>query len=154
MKPLDPESDSLHKTPIRGGLSARKRKLVAEFIEAHLAEEISLGELATLVDLSRYHFAHVFRQTFGVSPHRYHMARRMEQAKNLLLQSTLPVTLIAIHVGFRETSSFTRAYRRHAGVTPSECRRSLGCGRHGVARATSSSCGSRRPRCFRPEQSR
>jgi AraC family transcriptional regulator len=47
----------------------------------------------------------------------------MEQATNLLLQSTLPVTQIALRVGFHETSSFTRAYRRYTGVTPSDCRR-------------------------------
>jgi AraC family transcriptional regulator len=126
MKPLALESDSLHKAPLHGGLPARKQKLVVEFIEAHLAEEISLGELADIVELSRYHFAHVFRQAFGVPPHRYHMARRMEQAKTLLLQSTLPVTQIALRVGFREASSFTRAYRRYAGVTPTECRREQG----------------------------
>jgi AraC family transcriptional regulator len=110
-------------TPLRGGLSARKQKLVVEFIEANLAEEISLARLAKLADLSRYHFAHAFRQTFGVAPHRYHLARRMERATKLLVHSTLPVTQIALRVGFRETSSFTRAYRRYAGVTPSEYRR-------------------------------
>ena len=113
----------MHTTPRRGGLSVRKQKLVAEFIDAHIAEKISLARLAKIAGLSRYHFARVFKQTFGVPPHRYHMVRRMERATNLLLQSTLPVTQIALRVGFRETSSFTRAYRRYAGVTPSDCRR-------------------------------
>ena len=113
----------MYPTPLRGGLSARKQKLVVEFIDAHLAEKISLARLAKIAELSQYHFARVFKQTFGVPPHRYHMARRMERATYLLLQSTLPVTQIALRVGFRETSSFTRAYRRYAAVTPSECRR-------------------------------
>jgi AraC family transcriptional regulator len=113
----------LHTKPRRGGLSARKQKLVAEFIDAHLAEKISLARLAKIAGLSQYHFARVFKQAFGVPPHRYHMVRRMERATNLLLQPTLPVTQIAVRVGFRETSSFTRAYRRYAGVTPSNRRR-------------------------------
>jgi AraC family transcriptional regulator len=113
----------LHSTPRRGGLSVQKQKLVAEFIDAHLEEKISLATLAKIAGLSRYHFARVFKQTFGVPPHRYHMVRRMERATNLLLQSTLLVTQIALRVGFRETSSFTRAYRRYAGVTPSDRRR-------------------------------
>jgi len=123
MKPSSPESDILHTTLRRGGLSARKQKLVVEFIDAHIAEKISLARLAKLAELSRYHFAHVFKQTFGVPPHRYQAARRMERATDLLLQSTLPVTQVAIRVGFCETSSFTRAYRRYAGVTPSARRR-------------------------------
>jgi AraC family transcriptional regulator len=47
----------------------------------------------------------------------------MNQARDLLLQSALPVTQIGARIGFRETSSFTRAYRKYAGVTPSEYRR-------------------------------
>ena len=113
----------MHTTPRRGGLSARKQNLVLEVIDAHIAEKISLATLAKVAELSRYHFARVFKQTFGVPSHRYHAARRMERATNLLLQSTLPVTQVALRVGFRETSSFTRAYRRYAGVAPSDRRR-------------------------------
>ena len=123
MKPPLRDSVILPPTPLRGRLSARKQKLVVDFIEANIAEEISLARLAKLADLSRYHFARAFRQTFGVPTHRYHLARRMERATKLLTQSTLPVTQIALRVGFSETSSFTRAYRRYAGVTPSDCRR-------------------------------
>ena len=118
----------MHTTPWRGGLSVRKQMLVAEFIDAHIAEKISLTRLAKIAGLSRYHFARVFKQTFGVPPHRYHMVRRMERATNLLLQSTLPVTQIALRVGFHETSSFSRAYRRYTGLTPSDCRRALAPG--------------------------
>jgi AraC family transcriptional regulator len=106
-----------------GGLSARKQKMVAEYIERHLAEEISVPMLAGLAKLSPYHFARAFRNSFGVPPHHYHMALRMNRAEELLLRSALPVTQIGVRVGFRDTSSFTRAYRRYAGITPSEFRR-------------------------------
>jgi AraC family transcriptional regulator len=109
--------------PVRGGLPVRQQKRVVEFIQEHLAEDISLAALAELVDLSLYHFARAFKQSFGLPPHRYHMARRMDRARSLLQRSTLPVTQIAMQIGFRETSSFTRAYRKFAGVTPSEYRR-------------------------------
>ena len=108
---------------VRGGLSARKQKLVAEYIEQQLAEEISLLALARLAELSPYHFARAFKHSFGVPPHRYHMIRRMERARDLLLKSALPVTQIGIRIGFRETSSFTKAYRRYTGVAPSAFRR-------------------------------
>ena len=109
-------------TPLRGGLPAWQRKRLIDFIEEHLAEKISLAALAELVDLSLYHFARVFRQSFGVPPHRYHMARRMERARSLLQRPSLPVTNIGIQIGFREASSFTKAFRRFTGLTPTEYR--------------------------------
>ena len=109
--------------PLRGGLPARQQKRVVEFIEEHLAEDISLATLAEFVDLSLYHFARAFKQSFGVPPHRYHMDRRMDRARSLLRGSTFSVTQIGSQIGFRETSSFTRAYRKFTGVTPSKYRR-------------------------------
>lgn len=109
--------------PLRGGLPARQQKRLAEFIDEHLAEVISLATLAGLVDLSLFHFARAFKQSFGVPPHRYHMDRRMDRARSLLRRSTLSVTQIGSQIGFRETSSFTRAYRKFAGITPSKYRR-------------------------------
>jgi AraC family transcriptional regulator len=109
--------------PLRGGLPARQQKRLAEFIDEHLAEDVSLATLAGLVDLSLYHFARAFKQSFGVPPHRYHMDRRMDRAKNLLRRSEFSVTQIGNQIGFRETSSFTRAYRNFTGVTPSNYRR-------------------------------
>jgi AraC family transcriptional regulator len=108
---------------LRGGLPAWQQKRVAEFIQEHLAEEISLTALAELVDLSLYHFARAFKQSFGAPPHRYHMARRMDRARSLLQRPALSVTQIGIQIGFRETSSFTRAFRKFTGLTPTEYRR-------------------------------
>jgi AraC family transcriptional regulator len=109
--------------PLRGGLPAWQQKRVMEFIEAHLAEEISLAALAELAGLSLFHFARAFTQTFGVPPHRYHMTRRMDRARSLLRKPTLSVTQIGIQIGFRESSSFTKAFRRFTGLTPTEYRR-------------------------------
>ena len=133
--------------PDRGGLPAWQQKRVAEFIEKHLAEVISLGALAELVDLSLYHFARAFRQSFGTPPHRYHMARRIDHAKGLLRMPTLSVTQIGSRIGFCEASSFTRAFRKFTGLTPTEYRRQQGHNHHeatGVKNAQSSSISSRR----------
>src|SRR4030081_2637356 len=109
--------------PLRGGLPAWQQKRVVEFIQEHLAEEISLNALAELVDLSLYHFARAFKQSFGAPPHRYHMARRMDRARSLLQRPALSVTEIGMQIGFRETSSFTRAFHKFTGLTPTEYRR-------------------------------
>jgi AraC family transcriptional regulator len=94
-------------------------------LEEHLAEQIPVARLAELVRLSRYHFCRAFRQSFGISPHRYHANRRLERSKALLADPALSVTEIALDVGFRETSSFTTAFRKLFGRTPTEYRRSL-----------------------------
>jgi AraC family transcriptional regulator len=111
--------------PARGGLSGWQQKKVAEFIEEHLAEEVRLSTLSGLVNLSPYHFARAFKQSFGVPPHRYHTGRRIERAKALLAQPARSVTEIALALGFAETSSFSAAFRRMTGSSPSAFRRLL-----------------------------
>jgi AraC family transcriptional regulator len=111
--------------PARGGLAGWQQKRVAQYVETHLSESIPLMTLAELARLSPYHFARAFKHSFGVPPHRYHLLRRMEQAKLLLGKSRASVTEIALQVGFRETSSFTAAFRKLTDHSPTEYRRSL-----------------------------
>src|SRR5271169_132452 len=112
-------------TTFRGGLAGWQKKKVADYIEEHLEEEISLQELADIAQLSRYHFARAFKQSFGIPPHRYHMSRRMERAKTLLEVPARSVTEVGMMLGFAETSSFTTSFRRSVGLTPSDYRRSV-----------------------------
>jgi AraC family transcriptional regulator len=111
--------------PARGGLAAWQQRTVCRYIEEHIAEQIPLATLARSVRLSPYHFCRAFKRSFGAPPHRYHNARRIEHAKTLLAQPTRSVTEIALKVGFSETSSFTAAFRRATGTTPTAYRRSL-----------------------------
>jgi AraC family transcriptional regulator len=112
--------------PVRGGLAAWQQRVITDYIEEHLAEPISLAGLAQLVQLSPYHFCRAFKQSFGVPPHRYHNIRRIEHAKSLLVKPACSVTEIGLSVGFSETSSFTAAFRKTTGSTPTAYRRSLG----------------------------
>ncbi|HET7912576.1 MAG TPA: AraC family transcriptional regulator [Pseudolabrys sp.] len=107
----------------RGGLAGWQRKRVLEFIEDHLPETISLSTLSALAQLSPYHFARAFKQDLGLPPHRYHINRRVERAKSLLVDRS--VTEVALAVGYAETSSFSSSFRRVTGVSPSEFRRAL-----------------------------
>jgi AraC family transcriptional regulator len=111
--------------PARGSLAVWQQRIVAAYIEAHLAEAIPLHALAKLVDLSPYYFCRAFKQSFGIPPHRYHVNRRIERAKTLLAERESSVTDVALEVGFSETSSFSAAFRHTTGTTPTEYRRTL-----------------------------
>ncbi len=111
---------------VQGGLSGWRRKRVTDYIDDHLGEAVRLSTLAALVDLSPYHFARAFRQSFGVPPHRYHIGRRIERAKTLLAEPANSVTAIARSLGFAETSSFSATFRRITGCSPSQYRRCFG----------------------------
>jgi AraC family transcriptional regulator len=109
----------------RGGLAGWQKRTVVEFIEEHMAENISLAKLAQLIQLSPYHFCRAFKQSFGVPPHRYHTSRRIERAKALLANPHDSVTSIGMTIGFCETSSFTAVFRKTTGMTPTDYRRGL-----------------------------
>jgi AraC family transcriptional regulator len=113
------------KTLEQGGLAAWQRRMVAAYIEEHLAEQISLAALAQLVGLSPYHFCRTFKQSFGMPPHRYHNSRRIEHAKSLLAKPASMVTEIGLSVGFGDTSSFTSVFHKMTGLTPTAYRRGL-----------------------------
>lgn len=111
---------------VRGGLAPWQRNRLAEYVEEHLADDVPLGALAEVAKLSPFHFARAFKQSFGMPPHRYLTSRRIEHAKLLLADAAVTVTEVGVAVGFSDTSSFTTAFRRLAGITPSVYRRSLG----------------------------
>jgi AraC family transcriptional regulator len=111
--------------PAKGGLAAWQQRTVTAYIEEHLAEPISLGTLARLVGLSSYYFCRAFKQSLGLPPHRYHNRRRIEHAKLLLAKPAPSVTDVGLTVGYSETSSFTAAFHKTTGITPTAYRRTL-----------------------------
>lgn len=111
---------------VRGGLAAWQQRIVTSYIEEHLSEQISLATLSQMVRLSPFHFCRAFKQSFGIPPHRFHTSRRIERAKTLLAKPEPSVTDIGLALGFGQTSSFTAAFRRATGFTPTGYHRSLG----------------------------
>jgi AraC family transcriptional regulator len=111
--------------PPRGGLAGWQRRAVDQYLGEHMAERVPLAKLAELTHLSHSHFIRAFKQSFGMTPSRFHIGRRIDRAKMLLAEPALPVTTIALDVGFSETSSFTTAFRKFTGRSPTQYRRSL-----------------------------
>nr|WP_283937972.1 helix-turn-helix transcriptional regulator [Sphingomonas caseinilyticus] len=91
-------------------------------MKVHLDEAVALQQLADLLGLSRFHFCTAFRKATGHTPHQYLVRIRMERAKDLLDDSRLTVTDVALAVGYQTPSSFTQAFRAAIGVTPSAYR--------------------------------
>jgi AraC family transcriptional regulator len=111
--------------PMRGGLAAWQQRRIVEFIEEHLADDFPLTILASLAQLSTYHFARAFKRSFGIPPHRYHTNRRIERARALLADRKTSVADVALEVGFSGASAFAATFRRATGQTPSDYRRGL-----------------------------
>ena len=109
----------------RGGLAAWQKRRVAAYLEEHLADEVPLLDLSAIAGLSLFHFSRAFKESFGVPPHRYHMIRRIERAKELLANPGISVTETGLKLGFSETSSFSTAFRKIAQLSPSQYQRSL-----------------------------
>lgn len=105
-----------------GGLSKTKLKQIANYIEEHLEQDLSLMELSSVAQMSRHHFARLFKQSMGVSPHQYVIRQRVERAKHLLLREELSVSEVAYQVGFANQSHLSRHFKRLIGVTPKQIR--------------------------------
>ncbi|UVK41498.1 AraC family transcriptional regulator [Mesorhizobium sp. AR10] len=107
-----------------GALQGWRVRCVLEYIDANLAEPITLGDLATLAGLSPMHFAAQFRMSTGIRPHEYLLRRRIERARELLLQHDSSIVEVALSVGFQTQSHFTTVFKRFMGDTPHQWRRS------------------------------
>ncbi|MBZ9785752.1 AraC family transcriptional regulator [Pseudomonas sp. REP124] len=110
---------------LKGGLAAHQRRLLVEYIDSHLDTAISLGQLAALCSLSEYHFARMFRESFGLPPHQYVLARRLNRARELLRCTSQPLGEIALACGFASASHFTNRFRQALGGTPGEYRQAF-----------------------------
>lgn len=111
---------SVHK----GGLDDRKLVQVSEYINAYLDRDIKLADLASVAGVSQFHFSRLFKQSVGITPHKYLLKERVERAKHLLKNSKLAIAEIALQCGFNSQSHLGKSFREFTGVTPSSYRRS------------------------------
>ncbi len=100
------------------GISPQKLRLAIEFIQEHLASELSLVQIAQEINMSQYYFSRLFKQSMGVSVYQYIMQCRIERAIQLLQQKELTIADISRLVGFADQSHFTRQFKRLVGSTP------------------------------------
>jgi AraC family transcriptional regulator len=105
-------------TALRHALPARVAARIAAFIDAELARPLSLTELAAHTGYSVAQFTRLFRASFGTSPLRYVMARRVDRARQLLRMGRATQIEIALACGFQSQQHFARVFRAQVGMTP------------------------------------
>ncbi|SFI53138.1 helix-turn-helix domain-containing protein [Albimonas pacifica] len=108
--------------PVRGGLARWAEQRCIELMHARIAEDISLDELAAEARLSPFHFARMFKRSLGVPPRVYLTRLRMEKACRLLERTDLPITEIALEVGYSSNQVLARVFHKHMRMSPSEYR--------------------------------
>ena len=111
--------------PLRLQLGASQPKLAeaVAFMEANIEELISLDEIASHVGLSRRQLERLFQKYLHCVPTRYYMRLRLMHARQLLLQTSMPIVDIAYASGFVSTPHFSKCYREFFGIPPREERR-------------------------------
>lgn len=108
--------------------SARDRRRAVEaalWLEANASEALGLDDLARLAASTPLHFLRVFTRVIGATPHQYLIRSRLAQASRLLAAGDLPVTEVALAVGFKDLSNFVRTFQRASGLPPGRLKRAL-----------------------------
>ncbi|KAF3885214.1 MULTISPECIES: helix-turn-helix domain-containing protein [Nostocales] len=101
-----------------GGLPKYKLCKILEYINENLERELTLAELASVAEISSYHFARLFKQSTGFTPHQYVINCRIERAKKLLAEKQLSIAEIGDAIGFQSPSHFIALFRKRMAMTP------------------------------------
>jgi AraC family transcriptional regulator len=96
---------------------------VREYVERNLAQAIRVSDLSALVFRTAAHFSRAFKRSFGLTPHAYVLRRRIELASQLMVESNMPLSQIALRCGFNDQAHLCKRFRKHTGATPAAWRR-------------------------------
>jgi len=110
------------RTPAQAALAPWQAKRVASHIDNNLDSSLHVGDLAAIVQLSNSYFSRAFKGTFGQSPHTFILCRRVERARQAMLESHEPLSQIALSCGFADQAHLARIFRRETGLAPSAWR--------------------------------
>jgi AraC family transcriptional regulator len=111
-------SNLVKSEPPTAKLPAQKLQQAIDYIHARIDRDITLSELADVVQMSPYRFARAFKQSTGMPPHQYLLWHRIDRAKQLLTMTQLPISDISYQLGFASQSHFAATFRRFTTVTP------------------------------------
>ncbi|MEU9829817.1 AraC family transcriptional regulator [Micromonospora chersina] len=99
-------------------------------MHSNLGEALTIDDMARAAMFSKFHFSRIFRRITGISPGRFLSAARLQEAKNLLLSTSLNVADISLRVGYSSVGTFSSRFSRSVGMSPTVYRRHHGYSTH------------------------
>lgn len=115
--------------PVLPSFDQRTLTRIEHYIDDHIGHSISLAQLAAIANVSRFHFARLFKRSTGQTAMAYVEGSRIRKAQELIKRAELPLSEIALVLGFADQSHFTRRFRRQVGHTPAAYARNFGARR-------------------------
>jgi AraC-like DNA-binding protein len=107
------------------GFTPEQMRRLVEYIDANLAMEIGVRDLAGVVQMSPSYFSRIFKASFGLTPYRFVMQKRIEAAKQMLAAEKHTSSEVALACNFASASHFARVFREFTGVTPKQYKAGL-----------------------------
>lgn len=101
----------------------RQCATIRRYIDNHYKEQLTLDLLAAEANVNKYYLAHAYKQTYGISPINYMIARRIQEGKRLLAETDLSLSQISGILGFSSASYFSQSFRKAEGISPVEYRK-------------------------------
>lgn len=96
---------------------------ISDYLDSHFMKDVTLDELEQVFHISKYAISHIFKNETGLSPIRYVMLRRIGEAQNLLMNTSLPIGDIGESLGFNDNSHFSTTFKKYIGTTPGAYRK-------------------------------
>lgn len=115
--------ETVDETRNPGIITDRRLARVLEFMAAHYAQDLNLADLSSEAGISRFHFIHLFKKKFGITPHQHLIKLRMEAAAQLLTNTDLSLKEIGVRCGYQNTAHLPVVFQKHFGLTPAKYRK-------------------------------
>jgi AraC family transcriptional regulator len=129
-------AESVRRSESRGGLLAWQLNRVVDYIETHLADKITAGDLADLIKVSTGQLFRAFKISVRVTPFQYLARRRIELACSMMRTTREPLSQVAVACGLCDQAHLCRVFRRVTGMSPSDWRRAMQARTRQVAGST------------------
>ena len=118
------EEYSLFNAETGSSLSSQQNYLdyALAYMDEHLAEQIHISDIANEIGIDRSYLTNIFKRTLGLSPQEYLMQYRMNRACTMIQNTDLKISAIAHAVGYENSLSFSKIFRKYKGISPSDYR--------------------------------